>query len=259
VNNLNGQKELSTLIWFCSRVIPEYRLRETERICEFSVRKNHKNTSDPACIEGIAVCYLNATGLMKVADTKFDKEVAKKIYKSFTAIYINTIGYDPWSAVIDKAVDGCEFPKTPLMRNNTEDFYYCSNRYLLTHCATLESSDDCDLTLETFEKCNKKVPNCTVWPLEIMLPEFCCTCPELITNEIRADCRSQCKEKKTQMEVAQCIQGCLDKLNIKQNGIYNFDAIKELLIKNANKTMKWEQTIEKAVQACKAGIQHLNS
>lgn len=196
---------------------------------------------------------------MKENGSKFDKSKAKEIYKTSSAVHKAIIDSDPWIKVIDDAVDKCNFPNTTTnLRKNIDEFYNCTNTYLLTNCVAIEPKYECDTALDALNKCNQIMPNCLEWPLEIMLPEFCCKYPELISNTVQTDCHRQCVGKATQREGAKCFFACLDeKLNLKPNGKYDFNAVKTALNANA-KPGNWEKVIEKAVESCKLVVQGIN-
>lgn len=215
-------------------------------------------------LQEIAICYLDKTNLMKSkngkldANSNFDKEMAKTIYRNHSAIYKNITGKDPWFETIGKAVDKCEFSKNlTTMRVNIANFYNCTTQYLLNNCEAVEASDECDETLKIFEECKKIVPNCNEWPRDVMLPEFCCIHPEMITNELRIGCRTECSNSKNEArrEAAMCVGKCLAK-KIRKDEKIDFDLVKALLKSNAkNKNVGWDKIIDSSVESCKLVLQ----
>lgn len=233
-------------------VIPYHANQTVEQICFFEAC-NKTKLSNGTMSEMSTECYLKAVNLMS-PDGKFNKEVAKAIYKGFSDIYKNFTGNNPWAKVIDEAVDKCVYPTTPNKTNNMMAFYSCTNLYLKDNCVTIDSRDECDPVLEQYEKCKGITPDCKAWPLQIMLPEFCCIYPELITSTIRNGCRAKCITHSVHSERALCTNTCIYKtLAVKVDGKYDFQVVKKVLIANANKG--WDKAVDKAVDSCKEIVQ----
>lgn len=191
-----------------------------------------------------------------MADGKFSKEVAKLIFKGYSNIYKNYTGSDPWFQTISDAVDKCEFSNSPNMTDNLAKFYNCTDTYLRNNCMAIDTIDECDPVEEFWEKCKGIKPSCTEWPIKIMLPEFCCKYPEVLTTKVKTECQSKCKEKPSQRDQASCTHECIDKsLALKKDGKYDFDAVKALLIANSNKSASWDKSIDLAVQNCKTAVE----
>ena len=240
-------------------VYPYHGHREIELRCYNESRVNHYNTSGSALFaQEVAVCYLDRTNLLnsKNPDAKFDKEKAKEIYRHFTAIYKVHLGTDPWFDVIGKAVDKCDFVFGPNLRKSIDNFYNCTNEYLLTHCAIIDPSDLCSPTQEAFEKCKNFEEYCMRWPVEIMMPEFCCNYPQLISQKLQNDYRVLCSEKTSSREAAMCVKGLMDK-KFKPTGTYDFGEVLATLSGNVNSSVGrlWDASIEKSVQTCKTFIE----
>lgn len=250
-------------------VIPYYGYREIETLCSNETKKQAKYANltgiSALFVQDVAICYLGKTNLMKLnagkidANSKFDKEMAKTIYRNFSAINKNFNGVDPWFEVIGKAVDKCEFSTNMTrLRKNIEEFYNCTNNFLLNNCAMVETNDECDETLQVFEKCKGIKPNCTEWPKDIMLPEMCCLYPEVITNEMRVKYRAECAAMKTgtYRESAKCVNERLVQ-HYKKDEKLDPDLIKKTLKANTNAT-SWVENIDKAVDSCLVVIQGKN-
>lgn len=234
-------------------VIPYYANETVERQCFYEACKK-MNFSGNATAQGLSTdCYFKSMNLTG-ADGKFNKESAKAIYRSYSELYKNYTGEDPWSKLIDEAVDKCEFPTTANKTANMILFYICTNWYLRDNCVSIDSRDECDAVQEQYEKCKGIKPDCKAWPIQIMLPEFCCVHPELITTKLRSKCQDSCKAVPVHSERALCTHSCIYKtLAVKTDGHYDFEAVKKALLANSNKA--WESSIDKAVDSCKEQVE----
>lgn len=237
-------------------IIPYHTNLNVERSC-FVVACNKTNlTINSTTISLTSSCYFQATRL--VVDGKADKEVAKAIYKNQSEIYTKFIGHNPWATIIDEAVTKCEIPAGVNMTENLIKFYLCTNDYLIKNCplSAIDSSDACDPVEEHYEQCKGPKPNCDEWPMKLMLPEYCCNCPEIVLPSVMSGCYSECKSKTFQREKATCVLDCKNKkLNWKKNGKFDFEAVKSLLMANALKSDLWEKSIATVVETCRTVIE----
>lgn len=91
--------------------------------------------------------------------------------------------------------------------------------------------------------------------MRLVMPEYCCDYPEMVSAKTVDTCNTQCKAKTLHFQRAQCNRDCVDKiLNVKRNGNYDFDSMKKLLIANANTSAIWGNSIEKSVESCKSEL-----
>ena len=251
-HNCEWPRNLKPLHECCS--IPYHANFKVQRDCMTNTAIAFNRSGNITSRESYAKCYLEKTKLWQ--NGKFNKEIAKEIYRNYTNIYKVMTGSDPWYDVIGEAVDKCDFPNTSLMSVNLANYYICTNRYLVTRCAIIDSSDDCEPVEEHYEKCRKVQTACSTWPMKVMLPEFCCIYPELVSKSVLLNCRKECSTKIIQLEVAKCVIECVEKsVGAKTNGKYNFDVVKNVLMANANKNSRWEGSITKSVEYCKSLIQ----
>lgn len=237
-------------------IIPHHTDLNIERSCFVVASKKTNLTINSTTIGLSSTCYFQATKL--VVDGKADKEVAKAIYKNQSEIYTKFIGHNPWATTIDDAVTKCEIPAGANMTENLIKFYLCTNDYLKKNCplSAIDSSDACDQVEEHYEQCKGPKPNCDEWPMKLMLPEYCCNCPEIVLPSVMSGCYTECKGKTSQREKATCVLVCKNKkLDWKKNGKFDFDVIKSLLMANALKSDIWGKSIAIVVETCKTVIE----
>jgi hypothetical protein len=156
---------------------------------------------------------------------------------------------------LSDAFSKCVFNQTKMLKKNIDEFYNCTNEYLLANCVVIQPTDECSETLIVFEKCKGIVPDCSAWPNEVMLPEFCCLFPPLITEKLRRDYRARCSGK-SHRENAMCVKSMMDK-KFKPAGTFDYGEIKATLRGNVNHTNPriWDTEIENAVNNCKTLIE----
>lgn len=166
-------------------------------------------------------------------------------------MYKNYTSNNPWTKVIDEAVDKFEFPNTKNTNDNIIKYYANTNNYLMSNCAAFDSTDECDPVKEHYDKCKGITADCTNWPVQIMLPEYCCNVPEILPSQVKAECYKQCESKPGQSNRAVCYRDCIvKKLSVRDGDKIDFEAVKKLLIGNANKSASWDKAVDKAVKSC---------
>jgi hypothetical protein len=240
--------------------LPNFKLRHIELSCFNTSRGKFLNASGNATfVEEVALCYLSEAGLWK-GDT-FDKKRAIEIYSGYDNLNLfNHTKVPVWKETIEKAVNLCTFNSSKALRKSMDDFYNCSNEYLLSNCAAVMATDECQQTFEQFEKCKKVSPKCDKWPLEIMMPEYCCNYPQLITDKLRIEFRTKCAATtKTYRDQAKCVKDLIDK-KFKPTGKFDYSEVKATLTGNVNSSnpRAWDQIVEKAVEACKVFIEGIH-
>lgn len=215
-----------------------------------------RNTTKPvnAKLEALEECYLQTTKL--VEDGKFNKDVAIKIYKNNSEIYLKLTGEDIWSSIVESAVVTCLTSNTSTnISENVDGFFDCTNKYLKSNCPpnAIDSRDDCDLTEQHYLVCRNETPKCDQWPMRVIYPEFCCITPELISSNLSNQCRSgECNGTDTERDYAKCVLDCIStSLDIRQGENINFEAVKMILMENARKNVNWNSSIVNAVESCK--------
>jgi hypothetical protein len=249
-------KNLAPLQSCC--VIPAGRDNAIERQCLADNCAKYNHSGNSTSREMAAICYLTKTKIL--VETKLDKEAIKTMYLEKSELYKNHTENkkNPWIGVIGDALTKCE--KIPVTMNKTifiDKLYECIDGFLRTHCVieAIESTDECEAVLAHFEECKKIKPTCGEWPLNVMIPELCCNAPEMLNEETKTACNSKCSTKTKNTEKYVCIHDCIvNKLNLKHDGKVDFAVVKTLLIKNSDKKVKWDESIEKAVEACKTVI-----
>lgn len=175
-------------------------------------------------------------------------------------MYIKVFGVDPWAPVIEDAVSKCDFDASKNFSNKLTKFYKCADELILKNCpvSAIDGSEECDPVQEYYEKCMKFKANCSVYPMNIILPEFCCDYPEMISPKVVEACKTQCKAEPLIVVKVKCQKDCVDKqLKVKNMGKYDFNALKKVLMANANTSAAWEMSIEKSVESCKKDLDGL--
>lgn len=206
----------------------------------------------PDAVEQTTQCYLNKTKLL--VNEKFDKELAQAIYKKFTGLSKTLLNDDPWPALIKEAVEGCEFKADTNKSDAMEKFYNCSNTKLGNNCPLnyIDSRDDCDRYFEAHELCKAIKPVCTEWPAQLMLPEFCCVYPEMVSAELQKTCSTKCSTPNSPSRtVMACKNKCIDDALAYRAGTkIDFAKVAAALKANTPKGVSWDKSIDKAVAYC---------
>lgn len=156
--------------------------------------------------------------------------------------------------IIDEAVSKCEFVGAKNFSNNLEKFYNCVDQLILRDCplSAIDSRDECDPVEEYYEKCKNYKPNCNEYPMKLIMPEFCCDYPEMVSTKTIDTCNSKCKAEVLHIVRAKCNRDCIEKqLGVKSSRKYDFDVLKKLLLANSNTSTIWGNSIETSLESCK--------
>jgi hypothetical protein len=201
-------------------------------------------------------CYLNETKL--VVNGEFNKAEAQRIYEMYTGLAkdlrrLGGLGEDPWPAKIKAALDACTFNKTLNSTMAMETFYQCSNEHLGNNCPRnyIDTREECDRYHEAYDVCTSYKHKCDSWPTELMLPEFCCNYPGLVSPALHKKCMTDCINGVTTRAGMACAYKCMDdKLRHKAGGKIDFAKVASALKDNAPKNASWDKAIDKAVAHC---------
>lgn len=240
--------------------IPYYKFNDVEQKCFNESRLKYQNRSgSEEFLNEVTRCYMTRTNLL-TPNGEIDTKVVKEIYRNFSNLVYVTYGEYKWDKAIDGGIENCKAIFSP-GRSLYENFYYfygCMNEYLLSYCAIIIPSDECRETLVEFEKCTNFVPKCEKWQVEIMMPEFCCNYPPLITEKLKQDYRLKCQPEIQHRKIAKCVKQLIDK-KFKPTGKYDFSEIKATLSGNVNNSNPrvWDSVIENTVEASKTFIEGL--
>lgn len=227
-------------------IIPSYIDFDIERACigEGCIKTN--GTCNSTAIEKSTECYMDRTGLM--VRSIFHKDALRTIISNNTRLQVVLFKVNPWSYATEVALT-CKFAEGNITKSLI-NFHKCVREALLESCpwSAIDSRDECDSIEMFYENCNATdAKYCHEWHLKLMLPEFCCNCPELVSQVILSTCKSECANMTIIMEKVDCNYRCLqEKLKLE-----NPDAVKTLLMSNAPKSKNWEVAIDKAAKACK--------
>lgn len=233
---------------------------ETERWCyavKCNLTKNGSRIDAGDKYDCAADCYLSKTDLLWKNKT-FNRQGAKDIYLTNSKLYRKHFG-DEWTEVIESAFKNVKFLGYYDDALNISDFlnnFFSSiDGYLKAHCPlnAIEETDECDEVEEQYEKCLNFTPNCTAqWPARLLMPEFCCEYPELFSILVKEECHSDCNQMTMQRERAECYYECIyNSTGIRSDdGKYDFEVVKSLLIENSSKGYKWGPAIDTSVDVC---------
>lgn len=200
------------------------------------------------CIEE---CFIKFPNALVNSEKQINKTTALRLYFSKIAV---TAG---WKSQIVAAIEKCEMGSSNSLSANLGQFFYCIDEHLVQNCIDFKRHiTGCEDVEDYYKKCNKIQPNCSQWPIDIWNPKLCCDVPQLFNEKIIMDCYEKCDETVyfKQLE-AFCIHECIfDKTKIRVDEKYDFEMIKKVINENANKSVDWTTSIDKAVEICEKNI-----
>lgn len=229
--------------------VPNHLDSDLLKNCTAAAAKKYNRTENATVLKEVEDCY--TTGTKLVVKLEFKKDIARKLYENNTLQHTKHLGSNPWLTFVDDSLKLCEWSNGKL-----KDFYKCMTNNLIEHCpwSAIVSSDACDAVDKFYESCAEvdTATYCKEWPIRLVMPEFCCDHPEIISQAVIAGCAEECSAQATHTEKAACNYECYyRKANVKQGGKFDFEAVKKVLMANANKTSSWDKAIDKAVDFCK--------
>lgn len=211
--------------------------------CFFKCNSNETTLDEQN--ECASKCYSNYTLLIS-ADGTINKNVVKRIYNT------NALFEERWMSIINASVSECDFEKSEALSQSLAKFYECVNLRLENNCVSFVNTLECDGVQEYYERCNNIRYDCDSWPEDMIFPISCCKTPQLFTKQLTYSCRRKCLAEEFFIpRQVKCIEYCLlNETNIKTDGKFNIDVVKNLLIENTRTKPSWQKGIEDATTKC---------
>lgn len=206
--------------------------------------------------ECVGDCFKNVTKLFK-EDKTIDIEAVKR-----SPMLIPHSRQPEYRFEIDKVIDKCEYSSTGNISLDLAKYFDCLRHAIAGFCKNFDiyTNPGCDLVEEHIRKCKKIEPNCKTWASEFGYHSKCCEVPFLIKTEIAGQCEAKCVKSEYFLRLKKkCFVDCIiSETKLIEDGKFNSEAAKTLLLENANKTEEWEKPIASVVEKCDAELQGLH-
>ncbi|KAG5669309.1 hypothetical protein PVAND_017197 [Polypedilum vanderplanki] len=201
-------------------------------------------------VECAASCFVNVTGIL--LDDRLNRDRVKNLF-------IGTMmSNERWTRIIENAVDKCDLNSKNSLHAALARFFACINDYMAQNCVQFVQSTECEKTQDLFESCNHVKSNCNIWPVNLPNPEVCCRIPPLFSQKLVEKCRYECEHKELfAQRQLKCNEACLyNDTKLRNDGRFNFDVVKDLLMNSANFLPEWRKPISDAVDKCRTYISY---
>lgn len=231
---------------------------------EFSCNKMCTEESSSVSLEGfsisqeqvdkIRICMEKCTvrfAYLVNTEKQINKTIALFLYHENDPKMVN------WTNQLAEAAEKCEIGSTDSLSVNLAGFFYCLEEHLVKNCLDFDKSDvECNAVEVHYRKCSHIKPDCSAWPLGMIHPKFCCKHPSLFDNQMQTKCWDACDETEHfQTHRAICFNQCiLNTTKIITNHKFDYEMIKNVLNKNANESINWKSSIDKAVDECEKNL-----